>query len=116
MKLKTFEAQSRLSVLLAIVATLLTVAAAVLIATRFDPESFAVVIRARGARFFAIVGATAVAILLGLTGFFVGLNSAGQKRNKDSRLAWIGFFGNAAILTLALCLFVFFFLAKVGVN
>jgi len=116
MKLKTFEAQSRLSVLLAVVAAVLTIAAAFLIVTRFDPESFAVVIRVRGARFFAIIGATAVAILLGLTGFFMALNSAGQRRNKESRLAWLGFFSNAAILTLALCLFVFFFLAKVGVN
>jgi hypothetical protein len=65
-----------------------------------------------GKRFIAIVIATGVAMLSGAIGAAVGFNSAGHARNKLSARSWLGFFACMAVLTLAICLFVFFWLTK----
>ncbi len=58
----------------------------------------------------------ALGMLTGLVaatvGFFVALNSAGQRRNTRSRLSWQAFFLNAFVLTVLLSLGVFFYFAR----
>ena len=53
-----------------------------------------------------------VSLCAGVVGLFIGLNSAGQRRNTRSQLSWLGFFLNAGIIALAVCAVVFFYFAR----
>ncbi|MBL8877689.1 MAG: hypothetical protein JNG88_01100 [Phycisphaerales bacterium] len=113
--LKTYEDQAKFSVVLGAVATVAIVAALGLILQRFDWSAFMIPIKSK-LRLVAILGGIGVAGLLSTAGFFVSLNTAGQKRNKNQSLSWTGFFFNAAILTLAACVGVVFMLTKISVS
>ncbi|MBU0639034.1 MAG: hypothetical protein KKB50_09235 [Planctomycetes bacterium] len=115
-KLKTYESQAKLSVVLAIAGGLGAIAAAVLILQNFDPQNFWVRYNPKGLRPIAIGGALFVALVSAAVGLFVGLNSAGQRRNKNSKLSWTGFFMSAAALALAMSEGVFFYLTKYAVR
>lgn len=108
--LKAYESQAKFSVVIGVLAAGALFATTFLILQRFDFESFTIPMRRT--RFFVILGGIAVALALAFTGFMVGFNSAGQKRNKQSRLSWMGFFLNAAAMALALSAFVFFWMTK----
>lgn len=61
-------------------------------------------------RRYAVLGATAMTLMLALAGFGLGLTSAGHRRNDKPRLSWIGFFLGAGVLCLATVVFAFFWL------
>lgn len=106
------EKQAMISVVLASVGGLCVIAAISLVLRRFNLEHFEVRYTAKGLSFPLILACIGLAGLSGTVGFFAGLNSAGHKRNKLSHLSWTGFLGNSAVLTLALSVLVFFWLAK----
>jgi hypothetical protein len=112
---KSYEGQARISVLLAVGGAVLALATGALIWQNFSAADFAVYYRPSGMRYLAILSGGALAVILSVTGFFVGLNSAGQRRNKKDSLAWLGFFLNAAVIILAMSLLVFFWFAKFAV-
>lgn len=109
---KTYEDQAKLSVVLSVLGALATVGVIVLMLRNFDAGSFYVSYNPK-TLWLPMVG---VGILVGLSagtvGFFVALNSAGQKRNKNSGLSWQGFFLNALVLTVILSACVFFFFTR----
>ncbi len=116
-KANPYERNAKLSVGLAALGGLAALAAMAMVLQNLHTEpSFEVRYAAGSKRFMAILGATAVALLAGTIGFFTGLSSAGHKRNKLSHLSWTGFFSNAGVLTIAMSVFVFFWLAKEKVN
>ena len=82
----------------------------------FDFEEFTARYAAGSLRFFVILGSTALGIAASAIGFFVALNSAGQKRNRLSGLAWTAFFANAVAGTVTVCVLVIFWCAKEQVN
>jgi uncharacterized membrane protein len=53
-----------------------------------------------------------VALAAAAIGFFVALNSAGQRRNTRSALAWQAFFVNAVIITVVLSAALFFLFTR----
>jgi hypothetical protein len=109
---KTYEDQARLSVILAILSMLAGLAAVGLILRNLDAELFFVNFRKSGL-FLPIMGlGLLVALGAGAGGFFLGLHTAGQSRNKATNLSWLGFFGSAASLTIALSAGVFFFFTR----
>jgi hypothetical protein len=110
-RLNPYEKQALASAALAGLALLSTLALAVFIFSVYSPE-MGVPYKQGGLRFYAIVGAAGLACAAGGIGFMVGLNSAGQKTNKRSQLSWLGFFASAGVLTVALCLFMFFWMLK----
>lgn len=111
--LNTYENQARLSVIAAGVGALATVATIVLLARNFTNLQTFYVVYNPETLYLPALGASLLAALgCGAIGFFVGLNSAGQKRNTQSKLAWMGFFFSAAVITLALCVGLFFFFAR----
>lgn len=112
--LKSYENQARLSVALAVLAMVAIAGAAILILPQYKPE-FGIAVRA-GRRFYLILAALGAAFTLSIIGFAFGFHSAGQKRNKMSGLSWAGFFMNAGAITLALSVFVFFWLVKFVVS
>jgi len=61
-------------------------------------------------RQIAILGATGVTLGLAAIGFGLGYNSAGQRRNDKPQRSWIGFFVGALVASLAIALFLFFWI------
>ncbi|MFQ5806105.1 MAG: hypothetical protein ACE5I3_06620 [Phycisphaerae bacterium] len=106
------ETQAKLSMLLAVVGGLSALLLVVSVLWKFDFEEFAAVYLDGGRRYYTILGATALGVATGSTGFFVGLNSAGRRRNPLSNLAWTAFFLNAAVILVTLCMFVVFWFAR----
>lgn len=111
-KLNTFEKQAVLSVACAAVAGAAFLAQAVGVLWKFNWSEFEIVMRSGGLRFFGIVGATGVGVLASIAGLSMGWMSAGEKRNKRSQLSWAGFFLNAGLATLTICIFVLFWFGK----
>lgn len=112
LNLKSYEGQARASVALAVVGGVCALGALYFIGSAFDRELFAVVYDPKSKRLPAIGGSLLLALASGVAGFFMGLNGAGQKRNKQPQLSWTGFFLNAAVLTVALSAGVFFYFTK----
>ena len=108
----TYERQAQLSVVLAAIGGVAFLAAAVLLGRNFTWQMFWVVYNPKG-MWLPTLGVTLLISLgAGVVGFFVGLNSAGQRRNTRSQLSWLGFFLNAGIIALAVCAVVFFYFAR----
>lgn len=112
LNLRSYETQARLSVALAIAGGLGALGGAFGVLYHFSWDHFLLSYDPRGARLPMIGGALFVALAASVAGFCVGLNSAGQRRNKQSRLSWIGFFMNAAVLALALMIAFFFLFTR----
>jgi len=108
----TYENQAKLSVGLAGVGALAVVAPLVLIGVNFRSAMAAGVYSPEGKWILAFVAALLGAMLATGVGLIIGFNSAGQKRNTKPRLSWIGFFVNAAVLTLALVAALAFFFMR----
>jgi len=111
-KLSDYEKQAFLSVVMAGAAAAALLGQLALILRNFRASDFEILYSSKSISFPAILGCTALAAALGATGFYLGFNSAGQNRNKKQGLSWMGFFLNAAVLTLTLAGFVFFWYAK----
>lgn len=115
LSLKTYEDQARFSVLLGAVASVAVIAAIAMILQRFDWTAFMIPMKSK-LRLVGVLAAIGVAGILSAIGFFVSLNTAGQKRNKNQSLSWTGFFFNAAVLTVAACLGIVFMMTKISVS
>jgi len=113
-KIKTYEDQAKLSVILATVGGFFTVAALGGILRNFDLSTGWVRYGTKSIFMPALGGCLVLALALAAIGFFVALNSAGQRRNKRSRLSWMGFFLNAFVIMFALCVGVFFAITRHG--
>lgn len=111
-KIKTYEDQARLSVILAAVGGFCTLAAVGFILRNFDASSLWTRYNPKSLFLPALLGAIGAALLAGAAGFYIAYRSAGQRRNKNPKLSWTGFFLNAVVITLALCVFVFFFFTR----
>ncbi len=114
-KIKTYEDQAKLSVILATVGGLFTVAALGAILRNFDASTGWVRYGTKTIFMPALGGCLMLALALATIGFFVALNSAGQRRNKRSRLSWTGFFLSALVITFAVCVGVFFVITRHGI-
>ena len=111
-KFKSYEDQARLSVMLATVGFVCAIVAGVAVLKRFEPDQFWVKYGSHS-MLLPVLGATLLlALAASGAGFFVALHSAGQRRNKRSRLSWTGFFLNAGVITITLSIAIFFALAR----
>lgn len=108
--LRRFETQAQVSLLLSL-ASLATFGATAALMFWFlrrglQAQEFIFYYGSRGR--MAVLLAVLVTLMLAVSGFGFGLNSAGQRRNDKQQLSWIGFFIGAFVLTLTLVLaFVF---------
>lgn len=112
LNLHKYENQAKLSVCLAAVGILAAVAAVALLLRNFEPADRFVYYSSSGKWFLALGGTLAVGLLTSTGGFFVGIASAGQRRNKAIKLSWLGFFLSAAAITLTMCCVVFFYFTR----
>ena len=115
-KLKTYEDQAKLSLYLGVLAALAAVTVVGLIARNFDRVTFYVTYDAKSA-WLPILGAGMLGgLMAGTVGFFVALNSAGQRRNTRSKLSWQAFFLNAAVITMLLSTAAFFVFTRNAIS
>ena len=59
-------------------------------------------------RRLAILGATAMTLMLAASAFGMGINSVGQKKVKKQKLCWISFFVSAGVMCMAVVAFYLF--------
>lgn len=111
-KLNEYEKQALASVALAVVAAGAMVVQAALILPKFNFADFEYAYSSKSLRQPIILGLTALAGIAALAGILMGLNSAGQNRNKKQQMSWIGFFGNAFVITFTVIVFFMFWFAK----
>jgi hypothetical protein len=116
LKLSKYEDQALLSLILAIVAALSIVLTIGLLFRNFNMETFYVSYSNQGMWLPAMAGSLMFALLVSAVGFFIGLNSAGQKRNKRNRMSWQGFFLNALVITVAMSAGIFFVFTRYSVS
>lgn len=112
MNLKTYEGQARLSISLAIVASVFALAAGFLILQNFRTKEFATFYNPNSLRQPLVLATVGFSVLCGSIGLFLGISSAEQRRNTKPKLSWTGFFFSAAAVTLALSLGIFFWSTK----
>ncbi len=110
--MKTYEDQAKLSVYASIVAGLASLASVALILRNFDSEEFFVNYASGTLWLPAVAASLLVALGAGALAFFMGLYTAGQRRNKKTNLSWLAFFISAGAITIALSAAVFFVLTR----
>lgn len=111
-----YEVQAKVGLLLAGIAGLCALALIASVFRSFDFNEFAALYVKKSLRFYIILGSFMIGGGASAIGFFVSLNSAGQKRNNLSNVAWIAFFVNAALIAVTLSVFVVFWFAKEAVR
>ena len=111
-KTNPHELQAKWSLLLAIAAGLSTLLLIAGVFRYFSFADFAAYYVENSLRFYGIIATTLFSLVASGIGFFVALNSAGQKRNALSGLAWKTFFAHALIITVTLCVIIIFFFAR----
>lgn len=110
--LKSYESQATISVILAGLGAFGVMVALFCVLKGFDWQVFMLTYNSKGPRLILLGASLFVSLAAGVVGFCVGFNSAGQRRNKKSRLAWIGFFTNAALIAVSLMVAIFFVLTR----
>ena len=111
-KVNPHELQAKWSLWLAIAAGLSTLALIVGVLRHFSFTEFAAYYAEGSLRFYGIIATALFSLAASGIGFFVALNSAGQRRNALSGLAWKTFFAHALIIGVTLCVSIIFFFAR----
>jgi hypothetical protein len=110
--LRRYDTQARVSVFVSLASLVSLLAMTVFVFTidkgfrLIDKSQF--VINYGPMRRMLVLATGACTVLLAIIGFGLGLNSAGERRNDKPTLSWIGFFLGAAVLCLAVILFLLF--------
>jgi hypothetical protein len=115
-KLNTYENQAKLSVVLGLVGSAALLGVIVMMRKNFDAATFYITYNTASLWLPLLGSGLLVGLLAGAAGFFVALNSAGQRRNIQSSLAWKGFFLNAIVITGLLAASIFFYFTRNSVT
>ncbi len=111
-KTNPHELQAKWSLLLAVAAGLSTLVLIAGVFRHFSFSDFAAYYVEKSPRFYGMIAATLFSLAASSIGFFVALNSAGQKRNELSGLAWKTFFAHALIIGVTIGVIIVFFFAR----
>lgn len=97
--LRRFDVQAAYSLVLSLISIPPLIAAVIAVISRYNADLGQIIYGAKGRFLLAFLGAVGVSSALGALGFFLGWNSAGQRRNERQSRSWIGFFVGGAVLT-----------------
>ncbi len=111
-KLKQYENQAKLSVVLAAVGAAALVCVVALVARNFHGADLYITYNPEGLFLPILALGLLAGLAVSVAGFFIALNSAGQRRNSRSALSWKGFFLNAALIAVLLSVSVFFYFTR----
>jgi len=107
-KLRRYDVQATWAIASAVASTAPFLAAAYLVASRFDGILGQIRYGSHGRFVPAFLGCVAMSGLLAAFGFVLGWNSAGQRRNDRARRSWTGFFLGGLIATFDVVLVIAF--------
>lgn len=110
--LRRYDVQARYALGLAIASIPPFVGAAFLAMRNYEPQLGQIVYGQGGFFLPAFAGCALLSIAPAALGFVLGLNSAGQRRNDNSRRSWIGFFVGGAIVSLDIVLLIAFVMLR----
>ncbi len=110
--MRRYDVQASYAVWLAAIAVLPFVAASYLAVSRYESVLGRIVYGGGGRFVPAFAGAVLLSLVLAAAAFFLGLTSAGQRRNDKSNLSWAGFFFGGLIVTLNLVLLIGFYMLR----
>lgn len=111
-KLRRFDVQARVAVVLAVVAAIPAAGALYLEVSRYDRLLGQIVYGSQGRFVPALLGCIAISSALAAAAFLLGLSSAGQRRNDHQRSSWAGFFLGGSVLTVNVILFAAFWMLR----
>ena len=111
-KLRRFDVQARVACVLALVSVLPCAAAVVLLMRNYHHELGQIVYSAESSFVLVFFGCTLVSLVPASIGFFLGLSSAGQRRNDKPKRSWIGFFLGGLVTTFNLILLLAFLMLR----
>ncbi len=110
--LRRYDVQAKYALVLAIVSIVPSLVALWISWRRFDADLGRIVYGSQGRFMLAFFGCVVIATAPAALGFVMGWNSAGQRRNDQSRRSWIAFFVGGSVLTLNVVLMIAFFMLR----
>lgn len=113
--LRRYDVQAKYALGLVMVSIAPCLAALWLGWARFDAALGRMVYGSQGRFEAAFFGCVLLSMAPAAVGFFMGWNSAGQRRNDQSARSWIAFFVGGSVLTLDVVLLVAFFMLHLPV-
>ena len=113
--LRRYDVQAKYAFGLAMVSIAPCLAALWLGWSRFKPDLGRIVYGSQGRFDVAIFGCVLLSMASAAVGFFMGWNSAGQRRNDQSARSWVAFFVGGGVLTLDLVVLIAFFMLHLPV-
>ena len=111
-RIRRYDVQAGYSVVLSIASAIGLVGALYLSWTRYDGVLGQIVYGSQGRFVPAFLGCILISLLPGVVAFFLGWNSAGQRRNDKSTHSWVGFFQGGAVVTFDLVLLIAFYMLR----
>ncbi len=110
--LRRYDVQASYASVLSILSIVPFIGAALLAHRNYEHELGQIVYGAKGVFLPLFLGCVAVSMVPSAVGFFLGWNSAGQRRNEKPARSWVGFFIGGVVLTLDLILLIAFWMIR----
>ena len=110
--LRRYDVQARVGLWTSLAAVLPFLAAALQSYLRYDHQLRAIQYGQQGKFKIAFLLCVGLAMMLSVLGLGLGYNSAGQRRNKEQRRSWLGFFIGTTVLSFSVILFFAFLKLK----
>ncbi len=111
-RIRRYDVQAGYAAVLSIASVVPFLAAAWLAWTRYDGVLGQIVYGSRGRFVPAFLGCILLSLVPSTVAFFLGWNSAGQRRNDRSGQSWAGFFLGGAVVTFNLVLLIAFYMLR----
>lgn len=115
-KLRRFDVQATYALVLSAFSTVPCVAAAIVLAWKYDSDLGQIVYGSGGKVVPVFLVCIVLSLLPGFAGFLFGLNSAGQRRNDKTTRSWIGFFVGGAVCTVDVILMLAFVMLRLELS
>lgn len=97
--LRRVDVQAKIAFIAAILALMVTAALAFFVLRGLKWDAKVIPYSSESNRMLGVMGAGAASMAIGAVGFWFGLSSAGQRRNEQQILSWLGFFLSALAIT-----------------
>lgn len=110
--LRRYDVQASYACVLSILSVVPFIVAVLLAHRNYVQELGQIVYGAKGLFLPLFLGCVAVSMAPSAIGFFLGWNSAGQRRNEKPARSWVGFFIGGAVLTFDLILLIAFWMIR----
>ena len=110
--LRRYDVQASYAGVLAVLALVPFAGAAMLALRNYNSDLGQIVYGSGGSFLPMFLACVAVSAVPGTLGFFLGWNSAGQRRNEKPAWSWVGFFIGGMVLTFDFILLIAFWMLR----